>query len=138
MISKIHHVAIVVKSLENDLNIYSSILGLNYEVKTLKEYAVQIAFIDIKGVLVELIQPTSENDPLGFYDFLKNAGGGLHHIAYEVNDINSTIKKLKSYGISLIDEEPKTGADGKIVFAHKESMGGVLVEFVETEKLKSK
>ena len=134
MIQKTHHVAIAVKNLDTSLAIYTNVFGLKGQIQELKEYSLKLAFVEVGETLVELIQPTTKNDPLGFYSFIENAGEGLHHIAYKVKNINATLEVLKKNKISMIDQKPKQGADGMIAFANKESMGGVLVEFVETSK----
>ena len=134
MIQKIHHVAIAVKDLDKSLSIYTDILGLKGSVQELEVYSLKLAFVEVGEVLIELIQPTRENDQLGFHHFIQETGEGLHHIAYEVNDIEKTIELLKKNQVHMIDEKPKLGADGMIAFAEKESMGGVLVEFVERPK----
>ncbi|MFH1080829.1 MAG: VOC family protein [Pseudomonadota bacterium] len=134
MIKKIHHVAIAVKNLNKSLSVYTDVLGLRARVQELEAYSLRLAFIEVGEVLIELLQPTSENDQLGLYEFMQEKGEGLHHIAYEVIDIQKTIKLLKENQVRMIDESPKPGADGIIAFAERESMGGVLVEFVERVK----
>lgn len=134
MIQKVHHVAIAVKDLHKTLPIYTEVLGLKERVQELEEYSLKLAFVEVGEVLLEFIQPTSENDQLGFHRFIQESGEGLHHIAYEVKDIEGTLKLLKKNQVRMIDEKPKAGADGMIAFAEKESMGGVLVEFVERPK----
>jgi len=134
MIKKIHHVAIAVKNLDKSLSIYTNVLGLKARVQELEAYSLRLAFVEVGEVLIELLQPTSENDQLGFYEFIQKNGEGLHHIAYEVKDIQKTLKLLKKNRVRMIDEHPKPGADGIIAFAERESMGGVLVEFVEKVK----
>ena len=134
MIKKLHHVAIAVKDLRKTLPIYTKMLGLKGREQELEEYSLKLAFVEVGEVLIEFIQPTNKDDRLGFHRFIEESGEGLHHIAYEVKNIEATLKLLKENQIRMIDEKPKPGADGMIAFAEKESMGGVLVEFVETPR----
>jgi methylmalonyl-CoA/ethylmalonyl-CoA epimerase len=134
MIKKVHHVAIAVKDLKKALSVYTDLFGLTSRVQDLGEYDLRIGFVEVGEVLIEFLQPTSEGDPLGFSAFLKEHGEGLHHIAYEVDDIEKTLARLRENGIRMRDQRPKRGADGMIAFAEKEGMAGVLVEFVERPK----
>ena len=80
---------------------------------------------------VELLEPTSEDSPIS--KFLEKRGGGIHHIAVEVDDIESSLAKLKAQGMRLIDETPRVGAEGCLVaFVHPSSTNGVLLELVQT------
>ena len=136
MIEKVHHIAMAVKDLDRTLAVYADVLGLQGKVMEMDAYAVKLALLQVGDVLVEFIQPTSENDPLGFAEFLREKGEGFHHMAYQVEDIENALNVLRKNGIRLIDEKPKQGADGLIAFVDKESMGGVLVEIVEPPKTK--
>lgn len=131
MVKGVHHFALAVKDLEKSLKFYTEVLGLKSRTMEMSEYKVKLAIIEVNGVLVELIQPTGPGDAFGFSEFIEQNGEGFHHMAYEVEDVLATVQMLKANGISLLNEEPKKGADGQIVFAEKQSMGGVLVEFVE-------
>lgn len=132
MIKKVHHIAMAVEDLDRSLAIYTDVFGLQGKVVQMDAYSVKLALIPVGDVLVEFIQPTSDDDPLGFTKFLREKGEGFHHMAYEVEDIENALDRLKKNGIRLIDEKPKPGADGLIAFVDKESLGGVLVELVQT------
>jgi methylmalonyl-CoA epimerase len=132
MIKKVHHIAVAVKDLDRSLAIYTNVLGLQGKVLEMGSYSVKLAFLQVGDVLVEFIQPTSDDDPLGFAEFLRKNGEGFHHMAYEVEDIENAMDILRENGIRLIDEKPKPGADGLIAFVDKESLGGVLVELIQT------
>jgi methylmalonyl-CoA epimerase len=81
---------------------------------------------------IELLEPTSEDSPIS--KFLEKRGGGIHHIAIEVEDIAASLATLKARGIRLIDETPRTGAEGCLVaFVHPSSANGVLLELVQTQ-----
>ena len=131
MIQNVHHVAFAVRDLASSLSVYTNVLGLQATIQEMGEYGVKLALIDVGGVLVELIQPTRADDPLGFTTFINDKGEGFHHIAYEVQDIEKTLDMLREKKVKLIDEKPKKGADGMIAFADKESTGGIQVEFVQ-------
>jgi len=80
---------------------------------------------------IELLEPTSDDSPIS--KFLEKRGGGIHHVAVEVDDIEASLAKLKANGVRLIDEVPRTGAEGCLVaFIHPGSTGGVLLELVQT------
>ena len=82
---------------------------------------------------IELLEPTSEDSPIS--KFLEKRGGGIHHIAVEVEDIEASLAKLKSQGMRLIDESPRIGAEGCLVaFVHPSASNGVLLELVQTIK----
>lgn len=134
MIKKVHHIAIAVKDLDKSMSLYTDLLGLKSRVLDMPNYHLKIAFIEVGEVLIELLQPTREDDPFGFDKFIKENGGGLHHIAYEVEDVRKTIRILMENRIRMRNEEPVAGADGMIAFAEKESTDGVLMEFVERPK----
>ena len=82
---------------------------------------------------IELLEPTSEDSPIS--KFLEKRGGGIHHIAVEVDDIETSLNQLKDRGATLIDESPRIGAEGCLVaFVHPSASGGVLLELVQTPK----
>jgi methylmalonyl-CoA epimerase len=82
---------------------------------------------------IELLEPTSDDSPIS--KFLEKRGGGIHHIAVEVDDIEASLKQLKERGARLIDESPRVGAEGCLVaFVHPGTTGGVLLELVQTPK----
>jgi len=91
---------------------------------------VKVAFINVGGVNIELLEPTSDESPIAKY--IEKKGEGIHHIAYRVPCVKTALDKLKSEGIKLIDEEPKPGAHGmQIAFVHPKSVNGVLTELSE-------
>ena len=89
-----------------------------------------ITMLPIGESRVELLEPTSDDSPIS--KFLEKRGGGLHHIAVEVEDINTALERLKAQGMRLIDEKPRIGAEGCLVaFVHPAASGGVLLELVQ-------
>ena len=136
MITKIDHVAIVLPELADGTNFWVNALGLTLEkIEEIPEQQVKIALLSVGDSHIELLEPT--DDESGVASYLQKRGPGLHHICLEVDDIVETIARLKEANIPLIDEEPKTGKDGKrLAFIHPKGTGGVLVELYESFNLK--
>jgi len=131
-IEKIDHIGIAVKSIEEASKFYSNILELKIsEPIEVNDQKVKVAFMEIGGVKLELIEPLGQDSPV--LKYLQKKGQGLHHICFQVNDIDETIKKLKENNVRLVDQVPRVGATGKrIAFLHPESSSGVLIELKET------
>jgi len=136
MYKKISHVGIVVKNIEESSKFYTN--GLGWEAEGMEEVLdqkVKVCFFTIGESRIELVEPTDENS--GVYKFLEEKGfkDTVHHIAYEVDDIEKELENLKAKGIKLIDEKPRKGAHGmKIAFIHPKASNGVLVEICQPEK----
>lgn len=131
---KIDHLGIATKGIEEALKFWEDALGLeNVHTETIEEQKVRVAMLPIGESRVELLEPTSDDSPIS--KFLEKRGGGIHHIAIEVDDIVASLAKLKGEGARLIDEEPKIGAEGCLVaFVHPVASGGVLLELVQKTK----
>lgn len=131
MIKKISHIAIAVKSIEEARDFYEKVLGLKIEkIEEIPERKVKVAFISIGEIRIELVEPISDNAPIK--KFLDERGGGLHHLCFEVSEIEKIMADLKAQGISLISEEPERGAEGKLIcFLHPKSTFGILIELSE-------
>lgn len=127
MLTKIDHIGIAVKSLDNALEFYKSI-GIEPEsFEEVKSQQVKVAFLKIGQSNVELLEPTTEASPIA--KFLDKKGEGIHHTCYEVKDIYEVLEKLKDSGVKLINESPVEGAHGKkVAFVHPKSANGVLTE----------
>jgi methylmalonyl-CoA epimerase len=129
-IRKIHHVAVVVRDMEQSLGLYQKTLGLRLEtVVPIPSDRVQIGFLNVGEVKIELVSPT--DDTTGVYRFLESKGEGFHHVCFEVPDIQAALDQLAGEGLQLIDTKPRMGADGPVAFVHPKSCHGVLVELVE-------
>ena len=130
-VKSIHHVAVVVDDMNRSLSFWRDALGLDLqELRDAPAEKSQIAFLPLAGAEVELVQPTSDDS--GIAKYLAKRGPGMHHLCLEVDDIAGMVTQLKSKNIRLINEEPRTGADGrKYAFVHPESTGGVLVELYQ-------
>lgn len=130
---KINHLGIATKGIDEALKFWGDALGLeNVHTEIVEDQKVRVAMLPIGESRVELLEPTSEDSPIS--KFLEKRGGGIHHIAVEVDDIVAAIAKMKEKGATLIDETPRIGAEGCLVaFVHPKSSGGVLLELVQTE-----
>jgi methylmalonyl-CoA epimerase len=131
---KINHLGIATKGIEEALKFWADALGLeNVHTETVEDQKVRVAMLPIGESRIELLEPTSEDSPIS--KFLEKRGGGIHHIAIEVEDIRAALAKLKRTGARLIDEKPRVGAEGCLVaFVHPASSGGVLLELVQENK----
>jgi methylmalonyl-CoA epimerase len=127
---RIHHVAIVVKSIEAALGPYRDLLGLPLEtIMDIESDHVRIAFLGAGESKVELVQPT--DDTTGVARFLANKGEGFHHVCFEVANLAEELTRLGIEGVELIDAAPRRGAEGPVAFLHPRSCHGVLVELIE-------
>jgi methylmalonyl-CoA/ethylmalonyl-CoA epimerase len=131
MLKKINHIGIAVNSLEEAIPFYRDILCMTFKgVEEVVEYKVKVAFFQIGESKIELLEPTSEESFL--VEFLDKNGQGIHHIAYEVEDIEAVISRLEEDGTRMIDKTPRQGAHGaKVAFVHPESSQGVLTELCQ-------
>lgn len=129
---KINHLGIATKSIDEALKFWGDALGLeNVHTEIVEDQKVKVAMLPIGESRIELLEPTSDDSPIT--KFLEKRGGGIHHIAVEVDDIEATLAQLKSQGMRLIDETPRIGAEGCLVaFVHPAASGGVLLELVQT------
>jgi methylmalonyl-CoA/ethylmalonyl-CoA epimerase len=129
-VGRIHHVALVVRALEDSLTLYRDILGLHLELLSeVPSDRVRIAFLAVGESKVELVEPT--DDSTGVARFLASRGEGFHHVCFEVPDLTEELTRLAIDGIELIDTAPRRGAEGPVAFLHPRSCHGVLVELIE-------
>ena len=127
---RVHHVAIVVRSIEAALAVYRDMLGLPLEtIMDIESDHVRIAFLGVGESKVELVQPT--DDTTGVARFLANKGEGFHHVCFEVANLTEELTRLGIDGVELIDAAPRRGAEGPVAFLHPRSCHGVLVELIE-------
>lgn len=131
---KIDHLGIATKGINEALKFWEDALGLeNVHTEVVEDQKVRIAMLPLGESRIELLEPTSEDSPIS--KFLEKRGGGIHHIAVEVADINASLASLKEKGVRLIDEEPRIGAGGCLVaFLHPSAANGVLLELVQPMK----
>ncbi|MDY6834519.1 MAG: methylmalonyl-CoA epimerase [Chloroflexota bacterium] len=133
MIKRIDHIAIVVKDLDESVQLYEKILGMKPEkITTVQDQAVKSALYIIgDGSELELIQPIDSQS--GVAKFLEKKGEGMHHVAFEVDNINQEIKSMLDKGVEVIDKQPRKGMAGTIAFLHPKSTGSVLMEMTQKD-----
>jgi methylmalonyl-CoA/ethylmalonyl-CoA epimerase len=131
MFSRIDHVGVAVHEIEPALEIYRDRFELQVAHReVVAEQGVEALLLDVGENHVELLAPLGEDTPVG--RFLSKQGPGLHHVAYQVTDIEQTLAQLKAAGMELIDERPRTGIRGsRVAFMHPRSSAGVLTEIVQ-------
>ena len=130
-IGRLSHIGIAVESIDSQREYYEKVLGLKIEgTEEVKDQKVRVAFIPVGDTRVELLEPTSEESPVKKY--LEKKGMGVHHMAYEVDNLEAALEEAKAAGMRLIDEKPRIGAGGiRIAFLHPKSTSGVLTELCE-------
>ncbi len=130
-VGELHHVAVVVASIAEALPFYTRTLGMRAgEPHDLPGQAVRAVFLESGSTRLELIEPTDESS--GVARFLAERGrAALHHICYEVADLDCALRELEEQRVQVLDREPRTGLAGRVAFLHPRSAGGVLVELLE-------
>ena len=131
MINKINHIGVAVHSIDDSVPFYRDTLGMQFEgTEVVEEQKVKVAFLGVGESRIELLEPTAPDSPVA--NFLEKNGEGTHHIAYEVDDIEAVLARLKEQGVRLVDESPRNGAHGtRIAFLHPKASGGVLTELCQ-------
>jgi len=131
MITRIAHIGIAVRSLDEHLPFYRDALHLPLQgIEEVPEQKVRVAMFRVGEATIELLEPTSPDSPIA--SFLEKRGEGLHHLAYESDDIVGQIADLKAHGVRMLDEVPRRGAHGTaIAFLHPSSSGKVLTEICQ-------
>jgi methylmalonyl-CoA epimerase len=129
--SRIDHIGVAVEEIEPALELYRDSFHLELAHReVVEEQGVEAVLMDVGENHVELLAPLGPETPVG--RFLARQGPGLHHVAYQVPDIDATLAALKQAGLALIDEQPRTGIRGsRVAFMHPRATGGVLTEIVE-------
>lgn len=132
--NKVEHTGIAVKDLKVATNLYEKLLNTNvYKIEEVTSEGVKTAFLQTGPNKIELLEALTADSPIA--KFIEQKGEGIHHIAFEVDDIIAEMARLKKEGFVLLSDEPKPGADNKLVcFVHPKSAGGVLVELVQEIK----
>ena len=131
MFTRIDHVGIAVASIDDELPAWQERFGMAPSHReTVEEQGVEAVLFDVGENHVELIAPLGPET--GVARFIESRGPGLHHVAYQVEDIDTVLAELKESGVRLIDEEPRTGIrNSRVAFIHPKSAGGVLTEIVQ-------
>jgi methylmalonyl-CoA/ethylmalonyl-CoA epimerase len=131
MFSRIDHIGVAVKEIDPALELYRDRFDLSLAHReVVEEQGVEAVLLDVGENHVELLAPLGEDTPVG--KFLARQGPGLHHVAYQVSDIEATLETLKQAGLELIDQEPRNGIRGsRVAFLHPRASMGVLTEIVQ-------
>lgn len=129
--NKIEHIGIAVKNIAESDELFKKLFGsASYKVEAVESEGVKTSFFQVGPNKVELLEATSPDSPIA--KFIEKKGEGIHHIAFEVDDIQAELKRLKEEGFQLIHQEPKEGADNKLIaFLHPKSTNGVLIELCQ-------
>lgn len=132
MLSRIYHLGYAVEDLDAAAGFYRENFGVSPgEPETVEEQGIVATMFRVGESTIELVQPTRPDSPVG--KFLTKNGEGFHHVAFAVEDLDSTLAQLKDNGVELIDEEPRIGAGGmRMAFIHPKGAFGVLTELVES------
>ena len=126
----INHVCIAVSDIEATVAFYQRVFGVGEaEIEDVEDQGVRACLIRVGGSQIEFIQPTDPGG--GVARFIERKGEGMHHICFEVDDIQGTLNGLDAEGVRLIDKAPREGLSGEIAFIHPRATGGVLVELVD-------
>lgn len=128
---KIEHLGIAVKDIEASNELFEKLLGAkHYKVEAVESEGVKTSFFTIGESKIELLEATNNDSPIA--KFIEKRGEGIHHIAFDVEDIETEVARLQKEGFTILNETPKKGADNKwVVFLHPKSTNGVLIELCQ-------
>lgn len=128
---KIEHIGIAVKNIESSNALFSKLFGdSHYKMETVETEGVKTSFFKVGTNKIELLEATNPDSPIA--KFIEKKGEGIHHIAFEVDNLEAEVKRLKSEGFTVLNETPKKGADNKlVVFLHPKTTNGVLIELCQ-------
>ena len=131
MIKKIEHIGIAVKDINSSNDLFKKLFGKeNYKMEVVESEGVSTSFFMLGETKIELLEAKTESSAIA--KFIEKKGEGIHHIAYEVDDIYEEMKRLESEGFEVLNKEPKKGADNKLVaFLHPKGTNGVLIELCQ-------
>ena len=129
--NKIEHLGIAVKDIKKSNELFANLFGVpHYKIEEVESEGVKTSFFNIGPNKIELLEATKPDSPIA--KFIEKKGEGIHHIAFDVDDIEKEIKRLKKCGFTVLNETPKRGADNKIVaFLHPKTSNGVLIELCQ-------
>ena len=132
MLKQVEHIGLAVKDLAKANDLYTKLLGTEpYKMEEVESEGVMTSFFQTGQTKIELLVATNDDSPIAH--FIEKRGEGIHHIAFEVADIHQEMKRLKEEGFILLNEQPKRGADNKLIcFVHPKSANGVLVELCQS------
>jgi methylmalonyl-CoA epimerase len=131
MIKKVHHIAVVVKNLDEALELYDNLFGIKpSKIEVIQQQGVKAALLPMpEGGEIELLEPIDPQS--GVAKFLESRGEGIHHICFEVDDVDHELRNLADKGAQLIDSQGRLGLAGKVGFIHPKSTKGILIELAQ-------
>jgi methylmalonyl-CoA/ethylmalonyl-CoA epimerase len=134
MLKKVEHIGIAVKDIKNANTLFAKLFGKDhYKIEAVESEGVSTSFFMLGETKIELLEATNESSAIS--KFIEKKGEGIHHIAFEVEDIHSEMERLKNEGFDLINQQPKDGADNKLIcFLHPKTTNGILVELCQEKK----
>jgi len=134
MLKKINHIAIAVNNIEEAAKFYQNVMGLNLSgIEVVAAQKTRVGFFKIGESNIELVQPSEPDSPVA--KFLESKGQGIHHICFEVDDVEAEVKAFLEKGAAMVDQKPRSGAHNtKVAFVHPKSSNGVLIELCELPK----
>jgi len=129
--NKIEHIGIAVKNIESSNHLFAKLFGkAHYKTEAVESEGVKTSFFEIGPNKIELLEATNPESPIA--KFIEKKGEGIHHIAFDVDDIEKEVKRLVNEGFVVLNETPKKGADNKlVVFLHPKTTNGVLIELCQ-------
>ena len=132
-IKKISHLGVAVESIEEQIGFFKEVLELeDLGVEVVEDQKVKVAFLKVGETRIELLEPTAADSPIRKFLDKRDGRTTIHHIAYEVEDVDAALQEIKNRGIRVIDEEPRIGAGGvRIAFIHPKASSGILTELCE-------
>ncbi len=135
---KLEHIGIAVKNLEESNKLFAKLLGIaHYKIEEVASEGVRTSFFKLGDLKIELLEATREDSPIA--KFIEKKGEGIHHLAFEVNDIEQSIADYAAKDFTPLNQQPKQGADGKLIcFLHPKTTNGVLVELCQDKKINLK
>lgn len=134
MLKRLDHIAVAVNNLEEAASFYQNVIGLTLSgVEVVTAQKTKVGFFRIGETNIELVQPAEPDSPL--VKFLETRGQGIHHLCFEVDDVEAEVKSYLAKGATMVDQTPRPGAHGtRVAFVHPKSSGGVLIELTEHPK----
>lgn len=136
MINKIEHIGIAVKNVKESNKLFKKLFGKeHYKVEEVESEGVSTSFFKLGETKIELLEATNQDSPIA--KFIDKKGEGIHHIAFDVSDIETETRRLEKEGFEILNKNPKAGADNKlVVFLHPKSTNGILVELCQEKNKK--
>ena len=132
--NKLEHIGIAVRNLEESNALFAKLLGVeHYKIEVVEREGVRTSFFNVGGVKIELLESTRPDSAIA--TFIEKRGEGIHHLAFDVDNVETKMAELKAEGFKVLSEKPTPGADNKMIaFVHPKTANGVLVEICQEKK----